>query len=71
MNWTEGLGMAHVPPEYVYDADFTPASLARYKLLLMPLSSEVLPAPSTRQAYTYCVPFVPVGTVYAKVLKHG
>jgi hypothetical protein len=37
-NWTEGLGMAHISPDYVFDADFVPGSLARYKLLLMPLS---------------------------------
>ena len=37
-NWTEGFGRAHLPPDYVYDADFTPSLLARYKLLLMPLS---------------------------------
>ena len=23
-SWTEGFGMAHVPPDYVFDADFTP-----------------------------------------------
>jgi|GEM_PF-2403761 len=37
-NWTTGFGKAHMPPDYVYDADFMPNVLSRYKLLLMPLS---------------------------------
>ncbi|MBI2300983.1 MAG: beta-galactosidase trimerization domain-containing protein [Armatimonadetes bacterium] len=36
--WTSALGEAHLPPDYVYDRDFTPARLRRYKVLLMPLA---------------------------------
>lgn len=45
-NWTEGLGMAHMPPDYIFDADFASGPLARYKLLLMPLSMAVSDAQS-------------------------
>jgi hypothetical protein len=51
-NWTEGFGRAHVPPDYVFDADFMPSSLARYKLLLMPLSMAISDA-QARTAIEY------------------
>jgi len=36
--WTQGLGAAHVPPDYVYDKDLTAARLRRYPALLLPMS---------------------------------
>jgi len=36
--WTQALGNRQVPPDYVFDADFTSTKLAKYKLLFMPLS---------------------------------
>ncbi len=51
-NWTEGLGRAHLSPDYVFDADFTPDFLARYKLLLMPLSIAISDA-QARTAIEY------------------
>jgi hypothetical protein len=36
--WTAAFGQAHLPPDYVYDADFGPERLAAYKVLLLPLS---------------------------------
>jgi hypothetical protein len=56
MNWNEAFGRAHMPPDHVYDADFTPKTLARYKLLLMPLSMSL----SDEQAAT-AVEFVRAG----------
>lgn len=36
--WTRGLGEAHLPPDYVYDADLSQQGLAGYRILLLPLS---------------------------------
>ena len=36
--WSAGLGEAHLPMDYVYDADLTAANLSRYPVALMPLS---------------------------------
>jgi hypothetical protein len=36
--WTTALGRAHLPPDYVFDADFTADGLRGYKVLLLPLS---------------------------------
>ena len=36
--WTTGLGKEHVPPDYIYDSDFTLPTLRRYKVVWMPLS---------------------------------
>jgi len=36
--WTQGLGMAHIPPDYVYDSDLVPSRLRGYRALLMPMS---------------------------------
>lgn len=47
-NWTWALLEAHLPPDYIFDADFTQEKLAKYDVLLMPLS----PALSGQQART-------------------
>ncbi len=46
--WTWTLVEAHLPPDYVFDADFTSERLAKYHVLLMPLS----PALSEQQVNT-------------------
>lgn len=38
MSWTQGLMQAHIAPDYVYDKQFTPANLKKYKLLILPMS---------------------------------
>ncbi|OHB81284.1 MAG: hypothetical protein A2V98_02450 [Planctomycetes bacterium RBG_16_64_12] len=39
--WTEALGQSHVPPDYVYDSDFRSEVLARYRVVLMPVSQAI------------------------------
>jgi len=36
--WTQGLGMAHIAPDYVYDRDLVPTRLRGYRALLLPMS---------------------------------
>lgn len=38
IGWTQGLMAAHIAPDYVYDKDFIPKKIERYKVLLMPIS---------------------------------
>ncbi len=38
MGWTAGLMQGHISPDYVYDKQFDAKHLARYRLLLMPMS---------------------------------
>jgi hypothetical protein len=44
--WTKELMNLHIPPDYIYDKALTKENLARYKVLLLPLS----PALSNQQA---------------------
>ena len=46
--WTQGLLEGHISPDYLYDRQFTPRNLARYKLLVMLMS----PALSEEQCRT-------------------
>ncbi len=48
LRWTSALMKSHLPPDYVYDKAFTPQTLSRYRVLLLPLS----PALSQEQAQT-------------------
>lgn len=36
--WTQALGCAHMPPDYVFDRDLRLENLRRYSLVLLPLS---------------------------------